>query len=244
MLKGSVGRILSPKRSLRSTNPHDSAAQKRGAGGFQAVCARKLRRLLSAVGAGFGIVRPSSGQKRKEEEFLERWVPYEEHIRELAVLKLLGRPYSPEDYLTALQRHLKVRVKIKDVYEVIRGPAQATMRYSPETCTVVIYVPERLSWWLRRYALFHELAHLAAAHPFMERLPETGEVIRVRKPDWRRLASKAPITGESIPEDLPEAYRNDLHRLHEDEADLRAQHHMLTAQLGARALEVEGLNQF
>ena len=69
-------------------------------------------------------------------------------------------------------------------------------------------------------------------------------MIRVREPDWRLLASKAPITGESIPEDLPEAYRNDLHRLHEDEADLRAQHHMLTARLAARALEVDGLNQF
>lgn len=244
MLKGSVARFLFPKRSLRSPNPHDSAAQKRATGGLKPACVSKLRCLLSAVGVGFGPVKPSSRKKRKEEEFLERWVPYEEHVRELAVLKLLGRPYSPEDYLTALERHLKVSIKIKDVYEVIRGSAQATMRYSPETCTVVIYVPERLSWWLRRYALFHELAHLAAAHPFMERLPQTGEVIRVREPDWRRLASKAPITGESIPEDLPEAYRNDLHRLHEDEADLRTQHHMLTAQLGARALEVEGLNQF
>ncbi len=170
-------------------------------------------------------------------------MPYEEHVRELAVLKLLGRPYTPEDYLAALERHLKVRIEIKEVYEVIRGSAQATMRYSPETHSIVIYIPERLSWWLRRYALFHELAHLAAAHPFLERSLETGEVIRIRKPNWR-LARKAPVTEESIPDDLPEAYRNDLHRLREDEADLRAQHHMLTAQLGARALEVERLNQF
>lgn len=175
--------------------------------------------------------------------FVEAWIPYEEHVRELAVLKISGRAYGPEDYRDALESYVQGPIRIKTVPELITGPAVATTSYDPVTGAVTIWVPARLSWWLRQYAIYHELAHVAAGHPPKERRGGTGEIVGTAPAPLRRLARKAPFTPDDLPEGLPRSFVQDPRRFYEDEANLRAEHNMVTSSLGARALEFDRLNQ-
>lgn len=83
---------------------------------------RELWRLLCAAGDVVGAAeRIPLCETPEADEWLERWVPYEEHVRELGALKLLGEAYTPEDYRVALEKYLRVRIEVKTVPEVIRG---------------------------------------------------------------------------------------------------------------------------
>lgn len=199
--------------------------------------------LPRALKGGHIFGRRPRRAERDPDGYLESWIPYEEHVRELAVLKLAGRAYSPEDYRAALERYIQAEIRIKTVPELLRASSAATVAYDPDTGDVTVWVPERLVWWLRRYAIFHELAHVAAAHPAMERRPSDGVIVGTSPAPVRRLARKQPPTTGNTPDDLPEPFAADLDRFYEDEADLRAQHHMVTGSLGARALEFDRLSQ-
>ncbi len=161
------------------------------------------------------------------------------------MLNLLGRPYTPDDYAEALAEHLEMTIRIRRVPEILKGPGLAAIQYDELADVTTVWVADRLNWWLFRYAVFHELAHVAAGHPFAERCPEKGATIRLYHPTGKRLARKAPLTFQSSKEEIPESFSyDDFIRLYDAEAELRVQHNMLTAHLGERALEVERLNQF
>lgn len=209
--------------------------------------AARLRRYASVVpralraGPVFrGRVQPA---RRDPHDYVEAWIPYEEHVRELALLRLSGQPYTPEDYRDALQRFAHASIKIKSVPELVSGPAVATTSYDPDGAGVTIWVPQRLDWWLRQYAIFHELAHVAAGHPPKSRAPGSLEAVWAEAPSIRRLARNDPPAPHDLRRGPVEAFRLDPGRFYEEEADLRAQHNMVTSSLGPRALEFDRLNQ-
>ncbi len=206
-----------------------------------------LRRYASAVPRALRKRSIFCGRRRPTWQdprgFVEAWIPFEEHVRELAVLRLSGRLYTPEAYRDALERFVGVSIGIKSVPELVRGPAVATTSYDPDGAGVTIWVPQRLEWWLRQYAIFHELSHIAAGHPPKSRAPDNAEAFWAAAPTLRRLARNAPPFPGDLHDGPVEAFRRDPGRFYEEEADLRAEHNMVTSSLGPRALEFDRLNQ-
>lgn len=206
-----------------------------------------LSRYAYAVPRALRVIRGLGDRGRTSwrgpDEVVDGRIPYEEHVRELAVLKLSGRPYIPGDYREALERYAGISIGIKTVDELVQGPATATLTYDPGGAGVTIWVPRRLDWWLRQYAIFHEMAHVAAGHPPRERGPEGTPEAWAAEPPFRRLARKSPPTPDDLRAGPVEAFRLDPGDFYEQEADLRAQHNMVTSSLGARALEFDRLSQ-
>ena len=197
-------------------------------------------RALRAV-QGFGDRGRAS--ERDPDEFVDEWIPYEEHVRELAVLKLSGRPYTPGHYREAVERYAGLPIGIRTVDELVQAPAAATITYDAGGAGATIWVPRRLDWWLRQYAIFHELAHVAAGHPPRERTPRGLRADWAEEPPFRRLARRSAPKPEDLRNGPVELFRRDPEKFYEKEADLRAQHNMVTSSLGARALEFDRLSQ-
>ena len=167
----------------------------------------------------------------------------------MASLKLAGRPHNAEILARALAEEYRIQVQVA----TFSGPLHAR-GVSPETIyyrggdSYTIWLPEGLSWWHREYLSLHAISHVAAGHLFIERDPESRELIGLagNEPDRKRLARRAPFTATSKPASFPDGFGPtlpDLLTLYEAEADLRARYYMRTAQLGSAALEKSRLNQ-
>ncbi|MGF1473893.1 MAG: hypothetical protein ACFB50_19410 [Rubrobacteraceae bacterium] len=176
-------------------------------------------------------------------------MPYEEHVRELASLKLAGRPHDAGILAEALYNEYGIQIRVAS----FRGPLQAR-GVAPETIhhdgddSYTIWLPEGLSWWHQEYLTLHAISHVAAGHLFIERDLESGKLIGLlgAEPGRKRLARQAPFTTRTNPTFFPDGYGPtvaDLLILYEAEADLRARYYMRTAQLGSAALEKSRLNQ-
>lgn len=208
------------------------------------VAAFSRRALSSTIDVYPLRIARNVSQATNIDEFAKLWMPYEEHIRELATLKLLNSSYTVADYASALERELRIKIEIRTFSEVKPGQGIASLEYDEYSATATIWVPNRLSWWLAQYAMFHELGHLAAGHSFIRVDMETKEKSGRYAPVKRRLARKAPPSYEDLPNALTKNLsREDMGDVYEAECEVRAQHNMLTAQLGGRALELDGLNQ-
>ncbi len=209
---------------------------------------RVISRLGRYISPSLEKLYPSAEAEMQQitdiEEFVERLIPYEELVRELAVLRLLGTSYTADDYAAALEEPLGMKIRIKRFEEVRASSGVASVDYDEEAATATIWVPKRLSWWLAQYAIFHELGHLAAGHPYIPVFAETGEEGDPYYPTGRRLARKGPPKYRDLPNRIAKNISPDeLGRIHQAEAELRAQHNMLTSQLGEQAIEVDRINQ-
>ena len=149
---------------------------------------RQAHRIQAATQNQLKQELPRADSKDKDlEEFLTQWLPYEEHVRELAVLGLIGQAYTAHRYAEVLQTFLGIRIEIRKVPVIVRNPANgyaaqkrgtalASLEYGENTRTATLWILEDLDWWLEQYVVFHELAHLAAGHPFAERSTYNGDI--------------------------------------------------------------------
>lgn len=170
-------------------------------------------------------------------DFAAQALPYEEYIRELAMLGLRGRPHAGEDYRAALEAYLGLRIAIVRPPNVAFGANSRVLgrtSYGPGLREVTVEIPRRLSWWLYQYTLLHELGHVAAGHPPCSPNEHTGE-IALGNPPPERLARKHPLTKGLA----AEAFKD----LYEAEAELRVEHAFLAGALGQGALATDKLTQ-
>lgn len=191
----------------------------------------------------------SSSPRVHLKRFFARWLPFEEHVRELASLRLAGRPHNAEILAQALDEECGIQIRVASFSGPLhaRGVSPETIHYRGAGC-YTIWLPEGLSWWNWEYLSLHAISHVAAGHLFVERDPETGEIVGLAgdEPDRKRLARRVPFTTKTAPASFPEGYGPtlpELLTLYEAEADLRARYYMRTAQLGSAALEKSRLNQ-
>lgn len=182
-------------------------------------------------------------------QFFSQWLPYEEHVRELASLKLAGRPHNAEILTHALDDQYGIGIRVASFSGPLhaRGVAPETIHYDGEN-SYTIWLPVGLSWWHKEYLSLHAISHVAAGHLFVERHPTNQELVGLlgEEPHRKRVARKAPFTTTTDPASFPNGYGPtlpDLLTLYEAEADLRARYYMRTAQLGSAALEKNRLNQ-
>lgn len=181
--------------------------------------------------------------------FFAQRLPFEEHVRELASLKLAGCPHNAQILTQALDDHYGIQIRVAS----FNGPLHAR-GVTPETIhyhggdSYTIWLPAGLSWWHWEYLSLHAISHVASGHLFIERDRESTELVGLlgNEPYRQRLARKAPLTTTTDPASFPDGYGPtlpDLLTLYEAEADLRARYYMRTAQLGSAALEKNRLNQ-
>lgn len=181
--------------------------------------------------------------------FFARRLPFEEHVRELASLKLTRRPHNAKILARALGEEYGIQIRVVSFSGPLheRGTSPETIHYRGAD-SYTIWLPEGLSWWHSEYLTLHAISHVAAGHLFIERDPESREIVGLTggEPDRKRLARRAPFTTTTEPTFFPDGFGPtlpDLLTLYEAEADLRARYYMRTAQLGSAALEKSRLNQ-
>ena len=180
--------------------------------------------------------------------FFEDRLPFEEHVRELAELKLAGTPHDADSFAATLADR-------RDIHVLFR-PSPGPLAHGASTSETIQYhgddrytvrLREGLSWWYKEYVSFHALGHVTAGHLFAERDADSADITGVVREHRKRLARKPPLTPNSDPVLFPDGYSpsslSDLLLLYEVEADLRARYYMRTAKLGAAALELDRLNQ-
>lgn len=151
---------------------------------------------------------------------------------ELARLDLLGRAFTPEDYLEALGRELGVEIALKDYPDCGQGMVSGEappedvlgeVNYDESNGRVIILVRESLKrrpWPAYELCVLHEGSHLAAGHHLRRdklRMRPLGEGA-TGSPEIRKLAK------------------------YEDEARIRAKW-LLLASMAPEAFENEGINR-
>lgn len=171
-------------------------------------------------------------------------LPYEEYIRQLALLGLHKSDNSLEDHSEALGRKIGCSIHVRRVstweYERNKLPGTAHMDslgrlvLIPGSTDVYIEVPSSLSPWLYHYVVRHEFGHLSCSHPLRVSDADSSGTAWTHPPT-DRLCRNAPIVSE-----LPEQALIDLY---EAEADLCAEYGMMTASFGADAVETTRLSQ-
>lgn len=200
-------------------------------------------------GGGEPILREAGPcQRLRLKRFFSGWIPFEEHVRELAVLGLAGHAHDAADLAESIGQHWSINIGFVTVPD-LRNPKRAT----PETIEYhgrdryTVWLPKGLTWWYREYVCMHAIGHVAAGHPLRVRDPLSARTVRLSGEERKRLARRAPLTPQSDPTLFPEGFSptsvDDLLLLYEAEADLRARYYMRTAQLGGVALEIDRLNQ-
>lgn len=174
---------------------------------------------------------------------------YNEVFRELVKLELAGEQFGPYLYAKVLATYCRATIRIVTVSELSNagpwaeqfiGKSVNDEGFMGETTYFRSYLGSRhphfliviaddLPWNLKRFTIFHELAHIAAGHGFVdaERLALAGER-KPQQPSIRRLADRRPFTHHSVVE---------------EEANLRARYLILLADAGPIALEKDSLNQ-
>lgn len=186
---------------------------------------------------------------------------FEEFLAELGTLGLKGVEFDAHAYARALELHLAYAIDVGEAGDLTgRGDpghrillsrmrqagAMGVTQYFPhaDPPRFLILTADGLNPWLYQHTVFHELAHVAAGHPFRHRpapmatrLPndrlvgggpsEDGCQDSVRFPT-RRLARRRPYLDEN---------------LCEEEADLRAEYAILAGNLGWISLQKDNLNQ-
>ncbi len=189
-----------------------------------------------------------SSQRSRLKRFFADWIPFEEHVRELAMLGLAGFAHDAEAIGEAMKRHRGICVE----FAAVPGPINPK-RTTPETIEYhgqdryTIWLPRGLTLWYREYVCMHALGHVAAGHLLRVRDQPSARTVRLAGEERKRLARRPPLAPESDPALFPEGFSpaslKDLLLLYEAEADLRARYYMRTAQLGGAALEIDRLNQ-
>lgn len=191
---------------------------------------------------------PAAKERQRLKRFFAARLPFEEHVRELAELRLINKPHLASHLAGAMQEVHDIHLSFRQLPLPLRdgGSTPETLQYHGDD-RYTVWLPPGLSWWYREYVSFHAIAHVAAGHLLAERDPISGEIAALRAPDRKRLAREVPLTPDSDPALFPPGYSpgstSDLLLLYEVEADLRTRYCMRTAQLGAAALEIDRLNQ-
>lgn len=214
---------------------------------------RALKRSLANLLASGRPAERLAGDRATTERirlkrFFEDRLPFEEHVRELATLKLVGTLHDAAGLAEALASRCGIHISFHQCPELLRarGSTPETIQYHGND-RYTVWLPQGHSWWYREYVSLHAIGHVAAGHVFVRRNPGSGEVEDIDGHHRKRLARKPPLTPASNPGLFPSGYSpsclSDLLLLYETEADLRARYYMRTAQLGAAALEVDRLNQ-
>jgi hypothetical protein len=174
---------------------------------------------------------------------------YNEIVKELAKLGLLGSQFTPERYADALAAYTRSTIGILTVSELTSAGEWATQYigkaihdegFMGETAYFrtypgskqphfLILIADDLPWDLQRYTIFHELAHIASCHGFIDaaHLETSGKRVP-QPPAIRRLAERRPFSD---------------HGVVEEEANLRARYSILAADAGRLALDKDSLNQ-
>ncbi len=186
----------------------------------------------------------------------------EEFLAELGALGLKGVEFDAYAYARALERRLGYAIDVREAGDLTgRGDlahrvlssrmgqagAMGLTLYSSnvDPPRFLVLLADGLNSWLYQHTVFHELAHIAAGHPFRNRLTPTGrcrgnnacihdEAHARNGPEDgvlyppRRLALRRPFVNEGVCE---------------EEADLRAGYAMLAGNLGRISLQKDNLNQ-
>lgn len=184
------------------------------------------------------------------QELAAHRLPFEEYVRELAVLELRNQEYSTDDYAVALGSRIGRRVEISRLSEAeytLGSYAAADaddsfgrLVFVPGKPEIRVEVPVGLSPWLHQFTVTHELGHLAAAHPprISTVSPGAGPAesnIDIEPPPVR-LARRPPLLEGDLPSEA-------LVALYEAEADLRAQYAIITGNLGPVVARTSKLSQ-
>lgn len=191
---------------------------------------------------------PAANERLRLKRFFAARLPFEEHVRELAELRMTNKPHLASHLARAMHKAHDIDLSFRQLPFPMRegGSTPETLQYHGED-RYTVWLPPGLSWWYREYVSFHAIAHVAAGHLLAERDPNSGDIIALRAPDRKRLARELPLSPASNPTLFPPGYSpdstSDLLFLYEIEADLRTRYYMRTAQLGAAALEINRLNQ-
>ena len=92
----------------------------------------------------------SSSPRLHLKRFFARRVPFEEHVRELASLRLAGRPHNAEILARALDEEYGIQVQVARFSGPLpaRGVSPETIHYRGDD-SYTIWLPEGLSWWHR-----------------------------------------------------------------------------------------------
>lgn len=219
---------------------------------------KKISEYLTAGGVESSLEQVEEAYASGSQEDRQRYIqelaahrlPFEEYVRELAVLGLRNREYSTEDYAVALGDRIGRRVEISRLSEAEyslgsysaadAGDSFGRLVFVPGAPEIQVEIPVGLSPWLHRFTVGHELGHLAAAHPPRIFTVASGAGLADSNIDIEsppvRLARRPPL----LEGDLPRAA---LETLYEEEADLRAQYAIITGNLGPTVAQTSKLSQ-
>lgn len=206
---------------------------------------RRERESLASVTEAYEAGSAESYDRALDGLAAER-LPFEEYVRELAMLGLHDRTHTTDQYAAALEDRLRYRIKISilsnaEFAKESEDPAYSSealgrLIFIPRTRDVSVEVPAGLSPWLHQFTIAHELGHLAAAHPPRKNGDRDEPADRDGTSSPRpRLARKPPLTSGLSPRVLEDLY--------EAETDLRAQYAIFTASLGPVAVRTSKLTQ-
>ena len=217
---------------------------------------KRISKYLTAGGETSSLKQVEEAYVSGTEENRQRYIqelaahrlPFEEYVRELAVLNLRKREYSTEDYAKALGDRIGRRVDILRLSEAEytlgcypaadTGASFGRLVFVPGMPEIRVEVPVGLSPWFHQFTVGHELGHLAAAHPPRTVVPGTDPTdsnIDIKPPSLR-LARRPPLLGGDLPHEA-------LIALYEAEADLRAQYAIITGNLGPAVAQTSKLSQ-
>ena len=146
----------------------------------------------------------------------------------LKKLGLAGRYYEPEDLIAELHRRLELELKVVTVEDqlwckrMLTEGVRGAIRVFENTNRGELWIPKDLDREEYADVMFHELAHVVAAHPIpLRRDDETGRA-RFWLPQKRFTNRRPPFDLAACEQDAD--LRKQLLRWCEEDADSWAEH--------------------
>ncbi len=148
----------------------------------------------------------------------------------LKKLRLAGRHYEPEHLLDVLQRRMRLELKVVTIEDqlwckrMLDGGIHGSIRVIEGTNRGELWVPQDLDREELAGVMYHELAHVVAAHPLPMRREDEDQAGRVRfwLPRKRFTRRRPPFDLAACERD--ERLREAMIHWCEIDADLWAEH--------------------
>lgn len=146
----------------------------------------------------------------------------------LKKLGLAGQYYEPEDLLGVLQRRLGLELKVLTIEDqlwcksMLREGVRGAIRLVEDTNRGELWIPKDLDREEYADVMFHELAHVVAAHPIPLRLGEKTGQVRFWLPQKRFTNRRPPFDLAACEWDAH--MRKQMLRWCEEDADSWAEH--------------------
>lgn len=170
----------------------------------------------------------------------------EQFQEELAILRLSGQRYTPEEYAEALGSYLGISIMIhvipdSDYPELSRRLALSgrlgELRYAEELGLAAIFVPGSLPPLILTLTVLHELGHLAAGD-LLIRAEEGCDEASSERAEVEAFPTARIRRGNKLAKGLPFADEE----AREQEANLRASYALLSGSLGGDSPYAYGMN--